>query len=850
LILFQIILLPPTPYPTTTDSGGGSGGSSSNSSAKQLENYVCSVFELEVDVVEKMKTAVAERYCGGSSDCFYTTTTTSSTGTATATATTKSVQKAIEEIRKKFSWEEKIRSYQILLEHFSKYDALVKLEAARGDSGGSSSSSGGGGGGGSSSSGGGGGSRDAKRRGGGGRNNSRSRHTPQLRFTTFSSNTKWLLHCYADIVGVDEVCSRVLLLGVMTSFLQHSTDVLPMIQSCLKSITKKITSSGGSGSIDKNTIDVLHRNLGILNQYLQSRLTQFKLVFPHNRPKGGLASLLKVVEETLRLQKVLNGSNNDIGEEMVVYVRGCLERIGDIDYEAVRMEADIIVADTEKKELLENDEANRIVLMCDLLDERLCDVLDFKSEFSKLVDIEVLYTTAFDRRLRESVVDFVESLKPGELGVDVFAVAAKIHTYLNMIRQQLSSGEQQLLPPLLLHQQFQPAVLDWIGTTIETLKHWSSRAVEIEEWQPDANNASASVVDVFDACAQLINILDKHSFLDPHSHGESNESYIEIFGKVIISRIVQIYCDLLFEREVVDTIHTTTAAATTVVDSFRNSDLVILTKALPRGCTSTNIVTDASEAAERWLFSTDSCVRANNLDAARSMLLDLEEQLSVSDIFSDTLTYIRGAIHKMIDVLLLKIARFTQPLLQLLLQKNKESEKQNYLDELFSFLNEQMAVLGEVLYESMFSRFLQRLWHHLTQVLLLVLLPPSISIYGGSSSGGGVGISISGGSGGSSEFADDYSVGVVKQLLPLLQDFLHADGVGLKRSYFEKSSNGKLLSKVLQLTEKKSSKLVDTATSATPHAEVAVRILSARAARDKTDEAARAFVKSRKRAEQ
>ena len=73
-------------------------------------------------------------------------------------------------------------------------------------------------------------------------------------------------------------------------------------------------------------------------------------------------------------------------------------------------------------------------------------------------------------------------------------------------------------------------------------------------------------------------------------------------------------------------------------------------------------------------LSQSSCVRANNLDVARSMLLDLEQQLVQShgdsdddderELFTATLSYAKSTLQQLLAAMALNTARYSQPLIE------------------------------------------------------------------------------------------------------------------------------------------------------------------------------------------
>jgi hypothetical protein len=151
-------------------------------------------------------------------------------------------------------------------------------------------------------------------------------------------------------------------------------------------------------------------------------------------------------------------------------------------------------------------------------------------------------------------------------------------------------------------------------------------------------------------------------------------------------------------------------------------------------------------------------VRLNNLDTARAMLVDLETQMGVDSLFDDTLAYIKSTLNSMLAAMLYGSAHFVQPFVARLLRTPGASS-----DALFTYLDAQLSVTCDSLLDTLFTSYLQRLWELCIASVESALLDDGATL--------------------SATAPADRA----EQLLHPLQKFLHADGIGLKKSYFQKS---------------------------------------------------------------
>ena len=235
------------------------------------------------------------------------------------------------------------------------------------------------------------------------------------------------------------------------------------------------------------------------------------------------------------------------------------------------------------------------------------------------------------------------------------------------------------------------------------------------------------------------------------------------------------------------------------------------------------------------------------------MLVDLEEQLGLDDVFGETLSYVRAAIGRMIDSMAFRSCLAIQPKVYEIIAHAGAAKKQRgsgeeraahtqaLLDDIFEHLDDQLGVMNGVLFDHLFQKYLQRLHTSFVCICQALLMPQShhlsatavaaaaaaaakqnknkdndaaatVAILEKASAVKGFFNSLLDGlfSGDEATVGNEAQVSVVEDLLPPVHDFLHADGRGLKKSFFQKNAAYKELMELVMTFQTDSTSLIRT----------------------------------------
>ena len=604
---------------------------------------------------------------------------------------------------------------------------------------------------------------------------------------TPSGASRWLLERVATRCGIDSelhmTFGMLLIVRRCIAFDTHTQTTLAKLLNRKRSALL-LTLRGDERAQLADAVRVLVANE---REYVAS----FRTCFPDNLPKGSLAALLEASMRCMALERALATNATSVEnprDAMREYIGGAAQRSAEVEHERCLMEVEQIMVTCEPDALIPGSErASRLLLLADLLEARQIDTHAYKRDF-EYCDIDKVYARVFQAAGLARLVDELRLLQPAALGMYVFPLASKWHRFFNGLR-----GVDAKLPAPDLAAPFRPFVLNWISVNTEKLISWAQKACQIDRWEPfDANvSTSSSVVDVFQSCAELINVLSRHDYLTKTSAA---------LGDVIVAKTIRAYADELLRIECAASV----AAPATLDDVARFRAANWRLAALP-------------PQPQSHALQPQSCVRLNNLDAARSMLVDLEQQMNADAIFDDTLAYVKATLNSALACMLYGNARFVQPFIMRLLRSSAAPS----VDALFAYLDAQLSITCDAFIDTLFTTYLQRLWDVCMASIELALVADAPTL--------------------SATAPADRA----EQLLHPLQKFLHADGIGLKKAFFQKSPSYTRVASLILFMQSETAALDDAHATSDEADERIALIMSARAKHQK-DAAAKAWLKRTK----
>jgi hypothetical protein len=360
---------------------------------------------------------------------------------------------------------------------------------------------------------------------------------------TPSGASRWLLERVATRSGVDAELHMTLgMLAIVRRCIAFDASTQTTLSKLLnrKRSALLLTLQGADRELLADVVRVL---VAHEREYLAS----FRTCYPDNLPRGSLAALLEASMRVMAMQRAL--ATNALAVEnprsaMQDYVGGAVQRSAELEIERCVMEVESIVA-RERHCAADSVVGARQQAAAALRSVRGAPDRDsrYRKDFADYCEIDKLYARTFQRGAVERLADELRELPASSLGMYVFPLASKLHRFFNGLR-----GVDSKLAAPDLATPFRPFVLHWITENTTTLINWAKKACVVDRWEPfDTNvSSSSSVVDVFQSCAELINVLARHDFLTHTAHGDA---YTAVLGDVIVSKTLQTYCDELLRVE-------------------------------------------------------------------------------------------------------------------------------------------------------------------------------------------------------------------------------------------------------------------------------------------------------------
>ncbi|KAF9021669.1 hypothetical protein BDZ89DRAFT_1071208 [Hymenopellis radicata] len=248
-----------------------------------------------------------------------------------------------------------------------------------------------------------------------------------------------------------------------------------------------------------------------------------------------------------------------------------------------------------------------------LLDKRFpSPLLEQLDVVSLMVEIVI---PAFIHELQNSQKRLFESSMNGPTPdvpiQDIFALYRRTKTLLGMFSAFVSNAQLDLDIP----QFFEPYVRQWLINTDAKTGQWVEAAIAADQWQAEASEGhSSSIVDLFDSLRSPINFLQDLEWEDSYQ----NARFFTALAKTV-SKAVEQYCrsvEGLFLTEMFP----------------RPTDYLQPQKSSAWLEKARQLAITGEKKVEPFNFQAESCVKLNNVEAARKLLDNMYNQMEVDKL--------------------------------------------------------------------------------------------------------------------------------------------------------------------------------------------------------------------------
>ncbi|KAG9029922.1 hypothetical protein FRB95_004718 [Tulasnella sp. JGI-2019a] len=194
--------------------------------------------------------------------------------------------------------------------------------------------------------------------------------------------------------------------------------------------------------------------------------------------------------------------------------------------------------------------------------------------------------------------------------MDMFALFRRTRTLLSM--------QEAFCPNSPLHFDiagfFEPYVLQWLLTTDMQTAQWVHAAIAIDKFEPEGEEGhSSSIIDLFDNLKSPVDFLLDLKWPDPHQEARFFTSLSKTVAKLIEEysrRVEDLFMEEMFPRVVQD------VQAPKQLGIFEKAKQSIA----------------GEKKVEPFNFTSTSCVKLNNVDAARALLDQVYAKIDVDKI--------------------------------------------------------------------------------------------------------------------------------------------------------------------------------------------------------------------------
>ncbi|KAK1226000.1 hypothetical protein PQX77_000667 [Marasmius sp. AFHP31] len=248
-----------------------------------------------------------------------------------------------------------------------------------------------------------------------------------------------------------------------------------------------------------------------------------------------------------------------------------------------------------------------------LLDKRFPEpILGELDIVSLMVEVEV---PMFVQDLQNSQKRLFESSMNGPTPdvpiQDIFTLYRRTKTLMNMYNAFCPQGETSFN----MGDFFEPYVRQWLTNTDSTTENWVSAAIAADKFQAeDAEGHSSSIVDLFDSLRSPINFLQDLEWEDDYQ----NARFFTSLSKSI-SKAVEQYCrsiETLFLSEMFP----------------RPNDYLQPQKSSAWLEKARQLAIQGEKKVEPFNFQPETCVKLNNVEAARRLLDNMYNQIQADQI--------------------------------------------------------------------------------------------------------------------------------------------------------------------------------------------------------------------------
>lgn len=194
---------------------------------------------------------------------------------------------------------------------------------------------------------------------------------------------------------------------------------------------------------------------------------------------------------------------------------------------------------------------------------------------------------------------------------DIFALYRRTKTLLSMYQAFVPEGQSQFD----IGQYFEPYVRQWLVNTDNKTSQWVQAAIAADKFEAEGTEGhSSSIVDLFDSLRSPISFLEELEWADPYQEARFFTSLAKT-----ISRAVEQYCRKIEELFMAEMFP-------------RPTDYLQPQKSSAWLEKARQLANQSEKKVEPFNFQPQSCVKLNNVEAARKLLDNMYNQMNADKL--------------------------------------------------------------------------------------------------------------------------------------------------------------------------------------------------------------------------
>eukprot|EP01117_Protostelium_nocturnum_P007206 TRINITY_DN2579_c0_g3_i1.p1 TRINITY_DN2579_c0_g3~~TRINITY_DN2579_c0_g3_i1.p1 ORF type:complete len:1547 (-),score=508.88 TRINITY_DN2579_c0_g3_i1:59-4699(-) len=568
---------------------------------------------------------------------------------------------------------------------------------------------------------------------------------------------------YSDRFGVTWFYSRVMQLYNLESVFSPSADQIFAVEELLVEIAENRSNEIATLFEER----IYRKTCEKLWIHVEEIIKCHGALFPKNKPAGAVSSLCEIVGLLC----------NNREDHIVERIRSCLQISIEEKYEEMLSRCRKWHPDSSSNGNREGLNCEQILKLCDMIEEEILAESAFRESFPSAVQLVSFTTNWYLELFFNELKVFCEEETKTEAFEVYFKVKKLQKTIYSLSKKEAASKLVEL------EKLFVPFVLVWLKETATKLGEWVENAFKMDQKTTLSDSVlhSSSVMDTFTAIFSAMEFLKSLEMRDPFFILNFTEVVCKTAKKFTTKQLELFRSDLGPRIEPKQKAHKRSAT--------RNSDSAPTFHINSGHCISLNNVEGARTEMDKFAnlleeqmdkFESSKMVlsNANQGGVESGSAADLFERGTFETCIQEAFAVMRKDRDSMIESLYEKM----RPLIQY--EFNLATQKGSEIQKLLDYLDEQLSVLSDNLYPSLFKIVLKSIWISTLKDLRSQIFP---------SENAGALMTLE-------EAKKQIST------LKKLQDFFHADGSGLSKEMMTEQTA--TLEKLLGLYETPTRELI------------------------------------------